>query len=122
MRCAARFVAFGCFAVLHIVNSAAAQAPAEALRPDASPNAAGDASLTYDGKPFEFWHKQFVTELKPELRQKPLEALIVFGANGYADRVAPALATLLDSFDETDTERLGPFMEQVATMNTGAMG
>jgi len=63
-------------------------------------------SLTYDGKPFEHWRKQLLTELKPQLRLNSLQALIVFGGNGYADEVTEDLLRVLNGYSTADCESM----------------
>jgi HEAT repeat protein len=49
--------------------------------------------LRYDGKSFEAWRAYARTELKPERCVEAVEALTVFGINGYGDEAA---ATILE--------------------------
>jgi hypothetical protein len=51
--------------------------------------------LAYGGKSFDEWRKVLLGDLEPETRVKALTALGAFGANGYGEEVAAAIAELL---------------------------
>lgn len=105
-----------------------ARAQVEATQPEAKEKAAtakpvsGTPDRTlfkYNGEPFEVWHAKFATELKPSLRLPALKAIAVFGVNGYADEVTQSFLQVIDSYDESDIERLGPHIEKIAEMAEG---
>lgn len=78
-------------------------------------------SLTYDGKPFEQWRKQLLTELKPQLRLNSLKALIVFGANGYADEVTEDLLRVLNGYSKADCESMASDESDVGDEGAAAL-
>ncbi|HLJ10478.1 MAG TPA: HEAT repeat domain-containing protein [Planctomycetaceae bacterium] len=74
---------------------------------------APNPALRYGGKSFDEWRQVLVTDLDPETRVKALMALGTFGANGYSEKAAAAIADALKS----DDPQANQFAVQAAACN-----
>jgi hypothetical protein len=63
-------------------------------------------SLRYDGKSFDEWRTEVLTELKPEKRVDGMKALVVMGRHGYATEATASILDMVKDFDiaSHDTE------------------
>ncbi len=72
----------------------------EADKPAAAPKIAREA-LRYDGKAFDQWRLELLTELKPEVRVEGINALTAFGINGYGSESIAAVLETVKGYDIT---------------------
>lgn len=68
------------------------------LTPSSSP-LAPQASLRYDGKPFEEWRNVWKTELSTEKRIEAVKALAAFGRAGYGQEATAAILDVAGEYD-----------------------
>jgi HEAT repeat protein len=51
--------------------------------------------LRYNGKSFDEWRRNLLTELKPEIRVDGIKAMAEFGANGYGEEAAEVILEIM---------------------------
>jgi len=73
---------------------------AKVLKKEASPSGAAvkKEDLRYDRKPFEYWRRYLLTELKAERRIEALTAMAAFGAKGYGKEAVPAILEIVKDY------------------------
>jgi beta-lactamase regulating signal transducer with metallopeptidase domain/HEAT repeat protein/protein involved in polysaccharide export with SLBB domain len=55
--------------------------------------------LRYDGKSFDQWRRELLTELKPEKRVEGISAMAEFGANGYGEEAILVIGEIMKGLD-----------------------
>lgn len=91
---AAAFAAFACFVALSAAiqgDDAASTAEVDCNRPTAD----NKHKLRYGGKTFEQWRDQLLYDLEPQTELGAIQALAVFGENGFAEEAATEIAKVL---------------------------
>lgn len=77
------------------------------------------SQLRYDGRSFDEWQREFVTELNPETRLKALPVLAKFARHGYAAEAAAAIVEALG--DAEDTELLKSAILRLGELGAAAV-
>src|SRR5262249_7059088 len=68
-------------------------------KPRAAPPKIQKEELRYNGKTFDQWRKDLLTELKPEIRIDGIKAMREFGVNGYGEEAMQVILDIMRGFD-----------------------
>jgi len=85
-----------------------------------SNNSVVSADLTYDGKTFAEWKRDYLTELSPARRTEAVKAFAAFAANGYGQEAVNALFDVVKGYDFTTID--GTPVGQLKQTTINALG